>query len=87
MYLPAISTDTVESHMVFGELSQEEGGLLGQQCILVEDNTGDISSTYYLVYDAAFHKTRPTYIIIDDEGKVIASIIKTRRWVETFSRW
>ena len=59
VYLLAISTDTVESHMAFGELAQEEGGLQGQQCILVEDKTGDISKNYH-VYDATFHKARPS---------------------------
>ena len=76
--LLAISTDTVESHMAFGELSQEEGGLQGQQCILVEDKTGDISKNYH-VYDEAFHKARPTYIIIDEEGEVVASISNDKK--------
>merc|ERR1711942_415323 len=78
VYLLAISTDTVESHMAFGELSQEEGGLQGQQCILVEDKTGDISKNYH-VYDEAFHKARPTYIIIDEEGEVVASISNDKK--------
>merc|ERR1711942_330402 len=76
--LLAISTDTVESHRAYGELSQEEGGLQGQQCILVEDKTGDISKKYH-VYDAAFHKARPTYIIIDEEGEVVASISNDKK--------
>ena len=38
----AISTDTVESHKAFAELRQEEVGLQGLHCILLEDKTGDI---------------------------------------------
>ena len=78
VHLLAISTDTVASHMVFGELSQEEGGLQGQEIILVEDKTGEISRKYH-VYDAAYHKALPTYIIIDDEGEVVASIINDKK--------
>jgi len=78
VHLLAISTDTVASHMVFGELSQEEGGLQGQEIILVEDKTGEISRKYH-VYDAANHKALPTYIIIDDEGEVVASIINDKK--------
>ena len=69
----AISTDTVESHQAFAELRQEEGGLEGLCIILVEDKTGDISRDYQ-VYDMATHQALPTYIIIDDEGEVVASI-------------
>ena len=38
----AISTDSVESHRAFAELKQEEGGLQGLECSLVEDKTGKI---------------------------------------------
>jgi len=78
VHLLAISTDTVASHMNFGELSQEEGGLQGQEIILVEDKTGEISRKYH-VYDAAHHKALPSYIIIDDEGEVVASIINDKK--------
>ena len=69
----AISTDTVESHQAFAELRQEEGGLEGLGIILVEDKTGDICRNYQ-VYDVATHQAFSTYIIIDDEGEVVASI-------------
>ena len=69
----AISTDTVESHKAFAELRQEEGGLQGLHCILVEDKTGNICRKYK-VYDAATHQAFPTYIIMDDEGEVVASL-------------
>ena len=78
VHLLAISTDTVASHMNFGELSQEEGGLQGQEIILVEDKTGEISRKYH-VYDAAHHKALPTYIIIDNEGDLVASIINDKK--------
>jgi len=73
LQLLAISTDTVESHVAFSEQDQLEGGLQGQHCILVEDKTGDISRKYQ-VYDSAHHKAFPSYIIIDMEGEVVASI-------------
>ena len=69
----AISTDSVESHRAFAELKQEEGGLLGLECILVEDKTGKICKDYQ-VYDSSNHQAFPTYIIIDDEGEVVASL-------------
>ena len=75
VYSLAISTDTLESHKAFAELKKEEGGLQGlnENIILVEDKTGDISRKYQ-VYDVATHQAFPTYIIICDEGKVVASI-------------
>jgi len=76
--LLAISTDTIESHKAFAHLAKEEGGLQGQQCILVEDKTGDISKNYH-VFDATRHKAFPAYIIIDKDGKVVASMINDKK--------
>ena len=73
LYMLAISTDSVESHKAFAEQKQEEGGLQGIECILVEDKTGKICKDYQ-VYDSSNHQAFPTYIIIDDEGEVVASL-------------
>ena len=63
--LVAISTDSVESHMMFAETFLE-----GLTFHFVEDRTGAIARSFE-VYDTATHSVVPTTMVIDNEGELM----------------
>ena len=66
----AVSTDSVESHVAYAELSVENGGVKNTNIPLVSDKNGEICRMYQVLHNA-HHVAANSGFVIDREGEIV----------------
>ena len=66
----AVSTDSVESHAAYAELSVEKGGVKNTNIPLISDKNGEICRRYQVLHNAT-HVAASSGFVIDREGEIV----------------
>ena len=66
----AVSTDSVESHAAYAELSVEKGGVKHTNIPLISDKNGEICRRYQVLHNAT-HVAASSGFVIDREGEIV----------------
>ena len=66
----AVSTDSIESHVAYAELSVDNGGVKNTNIALVSDKNGEICRRYQVLHNA-HHVAANSGFVIDREGEIV----------------